>query len=33
MPNITSLTDTGYQGLQKLHANTLMAKKKVKSDH
>jgi len=28
--NITALTDTGYLGLQKLHENTLMPKKKTK---
>jgi hypothetical protein len=30
LANITALTDTGYLGLQKLHANTLMPKKKSK---
>jgi len=28
--NIKVLTDTGYQGLQKIHANTAMPKKKSK---
>lgn len=28
--NITVLTDTGYLGLQKIHSNTLMPKKKSK---
>lgn len=30
MSNIMVLTDTGYQGLQKLHEKTLMPKKKLK---
>lgn len=28
--NIIAVTDTGYQGLQKIHVNTLMPKKKSK---
>jgi hypothetical protein len=30
--NTKVLTDTGYQGLQKLHANTAMPKKKSKKN-
>ena len=29
-PHIKAITDTGYQGLQKLHANTKLPKKKSK---
>lgn len=29
-PDIQTITDTGYQGLQKLHINTLLPKKKTK---
>lgn len=29
-PKIKSLTDTGYQGIQKLHANAELPKKKTK---
>lgn len=29
-PNTVAITDTGYQGLQKLHLNTKLPKKKTK---
>lgn len=29
-PNTTTITDTGYQGIQKLHANSCVPKKKTK---
>lgn len=31
-PTITVKSDTGYQGLQKIHTNTLMPKKKSKKN-
>jgi len=31
--SIKALTDTGYIGLQKIHLNTFMPKKKVKNGH
>lgn len=31
-PEIRSLTDTGYQGIQKLHQNSVLPKKKTKKN-
>jgi len=31
-PDLTLITDTGYQGLQKLHKRTLLPKKKTKKN-
>jgi len=33
LPQITIKTDTGYLGLQKLHTNTFMPKKRSKKSH
>ncbi len=32
-PEIKSLTDTGYQGIHKLHKNSELLKKKTKKNH